>query len=97
MKNNWIFQNIKDNVNALAPKFWQTYVQCYGLNKVMRQSHMVFIQTLNKFCTTTKNTKDIQLKNSICNWQPSNNFTIPYLFYTNKLVQKHYENVSLMH
>jgi hypothetical protein len=32
----WIFQNIKDNVNALAPKFWQTYVQCYELNKVMQ-------------------------------------------------------------
>jgi hypothetical protein len=36
MKDTWIFQNIKDNVNALAPNFWQTYVQCYDLNKVMR-------------------------------------------------------------
>jgi hypothetical protein len=36
VKDNWIFQNIKDNVNALAPIFWQTYVQCYELNKVMR-------------------------------------------------------------
>jgi hypothetical protein len=26
VKDSWIFQNIKDNVNALAPKFWQTYV-----------------------------------------------------------------------
>jgi hypothetical protein len=34
MKYNWIFQNIKDNVNALAPDFLQTYVQCYELNKV---------------------------------------------------------------
>jgi hypothetical protein len=35
MKNSWIFQNIKNNINALAPNFWQTYVQCYELNKVM--------------------------------------------------------------
>ncbi len=33
MKDSWIFQNIKNNVNALAPNFWQTYVQCYELNK----------------------------------------------------------------
>jgi hypothetical protein len=26
MKDSWIFQNIKDNVNALAPNIWQTYV-----------------------------------------------------------------------
>ncbi len=25
MKDSWIFQNIKDNVNALTPNFWQTY------------------------------------------------------------------------
>jgi hypothetical protein len=42
-KDSWIFQNIKNNVNALAPIFWQTYVQCYELNKVMRQSNMVFL------------------------------------------------------
>jgi hypothetical protein len=36
VKDNWIFQNIKNNVNALTPNFWQTYVQCYELNKVMR-------------------------------------------------------------
>ncbi len=29
----------------------------------------------------------------MCNQQPPNNFTILYLFYTNKLVQKHNENV----
>jgi hypothetical protein len=46
MKNSWIFQNVKDNVNALAPKFWQTYVQCYELNKI-QQFDMLFIQTLN--------------------------------------------------
>ncbi len=67
MKNSWIFQNIKNNVNALTPNFWQTYVQCYKLNKVMQQSDMVFIQTLNKFHTTIENTKDIQSINSICN------------------------------
>ncbi len=54
---------------------------------------MVFIQTLNKFRTITKNTKDIQFINLICNRHLPNNFTIPYLFYRNKLVQKHNENV----
>jgi hypothetical protein len=46
VKDSWIFQNIKDNVNALSPIFWQTYVQCYEPNKVMFD--MVFIQTLKK-------------------------------------------------
>jgi hypothetical protein len=35
VKDSWIFQSNKDNVNALASN-WQTYVQCYELNKVMR-------------------------------------------------------------
>ncbi len=35
MKDSWIFQNIKNNVNALSPIFWQTYVQCSNLNKIM--------------------------------------------------------------
>jgi hypothetical protein len=57
VKYSWIFQNVKDNDNALAPSFWQTYVQCYELNKIMQKFDMVFIQTLNKFCTTTKKYK----------------------------------------
>jgi len=36
MKDSWIISNIKNNVNALTPNFWQTYVQCYELNKVMQ-------------------------------------------------------------
>jgi hypothetical protein len=35
VKDSWIFQTIKDNVNILTPNLWQTYVQCYELNKVM--------------------------------------------------------------
>ncbi len=35
VKDSWIFQNIKDNVNALTLIFWKTYVQCYKLNKIM--------------------------------------------------------------
>jgi hypothetical protein len=54
---------------------------------------MVFIQTLNKFCIIIDYTNDIELKYSICNQHPPNNFIISYLFYTNKLVQKHNENV----
>ncbi len=90
---NWIFQNIKDNVNALTPKNLQTYVQRHELNKAMQQSNMVFIQTLNKFFTATKNKKDIQFINSICNHQPPNFFTNPFLFYTNKLMQKYNEHM----
>jgi hypothetical protein len=60
VKDNLIFQNIKNDVNASTPNFWQTYVQCYELNKVMRQYDMVFIQTLNKFHIATKNAKDIE-------------------------------------
>ena len=56
---------------------------------------MVFIKTLNKFRIATENTKDIEFINSICNQQPPNNFIILYLFYTNKLVQKHNENVFI--
>jgi hypothetical protein len=54
VKSSWIFQNMKDNVDALTPFFWQTYDQCYQLNKFMQQFDMFFIQTLNKICTTTK-------------------------------------------
>jgi hypothetical protein len=35
MKDSLIFQNTKDNVNALELIFWQTYVQCYEINKAM--------------------------------------------------------------
>ncbi len=35
VKSSWIFQNMKDNVNALTPFFWQTYDQYYQLNKFM--------------------------------------------------------------
>jgi len=59
----------------------------------MQQFAMVFIQIWNKFHTVTKNTKDIQIINSICNRQPPNNFAIPYIFYTNKLVQKNNKHV----
>jgi hypothetical protein len=59
MKYNWIFQNIKDNVNALAPNFWQTYVQCYKLNKIMSQFDVLFIQTLSKICIVIEGIKDI--------------------------------------
>jgi hypothetical protein len=93
MKDSWDFQNIKDNVDALTPIFLQTYVQYYELNKIMQQYNMVFIQILNGLYTVIENTKDVEFINSICNRQSPNNFTIMYLFYTNKLVQKHNENV----
>ncbi len=64
-------------------------------SNVMWQSDMVFIETLNKFHIAIENIKDIQFINSIHNQQPLNNFTILYLFYTNKLVQKHNENVFI--
>jgi hypothetical protein len=36
VKDSWIFQNTKNNLNAITSIFWQTNVQCYELNKVMR-------------------------------------------------------------
>jgi len=59
----------------------------------MWQFDMVFIQTLNKFCTAIENIKDIQFINSIYNQQPPNNLLFLIYFFTNKLVQKHNENV----
>jgi hypothetical protein len=56
---------------------------------------MVFIQTLNKFRITIKNTKDVEFGNLIYNQEPPNNFTIPYLFYPNRILQKHNENVFI--
>jgi hypothetical protein len=49
-----------NTLNALTPFFWQTYDQCYQLNKFMQQFDMFIIQTLNKTCTKTKKKKDIQ-------------------------------------
>jgi len=53
------------------------------------------IKTLNKFGIVIENTKDIEFINSNCNQEPPNYFTIPYLFYTNKHVKKHNENVFI--
>ncbi len=53
VKDNWLFKNIKKNVNALTPNFLQTYVQCYELNKFMSQFNMGFIQNLNKYYIAT--------------------------------------------
>jgi len=47
------------------------------------------------FVLQQKVAKDIQFINSICNQQPPNNFTIFYLFDTNKFLQKHNENVFI--
>lgn len=44
-----------------------------------------------------ENIKDIQIINLVYNQQPPNDFSIPYLFYTNKLVKKKKKMCSLMH
>jgi hypothetical protein len=87
MKDNSIFQNIKDNINALTLNFWQTYVQCYELNKVI--VWYGFYTNFEQISYYNRKYKGYW----ICNWQPLNNFTILYLFYMNKLMQKHNENV----
>ncbi len=51
---------------------------------------MVFIQKLNKLYYNRKYKGYL-----IYNRQLPNNFTILYLFYTNKLMQKHNENVFI--
>ncbi len=50
---------------------------------------------MNKFGIVIENTKHIEFINSNCNQQPPNDFTIPYLIYTNKLMQKHNDNVFI--
>jgi hypothetical protein len=52
-----------------------------------------FLQTLKKMHISIENIRDIQFINFICNRQLPNNFIIPCLFYTNKLVQKNNEHV----
>jgi hypothetical protein len=66
VKYSLIFQNIKDNVNALTLNFWQTYIQCYELNKIVQQFDMFFIHTLNKFHIMSKSIEDIEFINSSC-------------------------------
>jgi len=50
----------------------------------MQQYNMFYEQTLNKFHIVVKNIENIWFIHSICYQQPSNDFNIPYLFYTNK-------------
>ncbi len=94
MKDSWIFQNVKDNVNGLTLGFWQTYVQCYELNKVIQQFNMLFIQMLWTYFILQWKYKWYSI-NSICSQYPPNNFIIPYLFYKNKLMKKHNETVFI--
>jgi len=56
-----------------------------GIEKSIQKFHSKFEQILHY---------NIKYKGySICKQQPRNNFTIPYLFYLNKIVQKHNEHV----
>jgi hypothetical protein len=93
VKDGWIFDNIREGFNSLAPSFWHTHVKCYQLKKVMRQSDLKFIETLNRFRTSTQTLADIHFINNECFRQPPKSLTIPYLFYTNKHVAKHNEKV----
>jgi len=56
----------------------------------MQQFDMVLTQTLNKFCTTTKNMQDIQF---VIDNRPT--ILLFNIFYTNKILQKHNQNVFI--
>jgi len=63
----------------------------------MWQSNMVFIQTLNKFCTTIENITDIQFINLIYNQQPSNNLLFLIYFIQINLCKNTIKMCSLTH
>jgi hypothetical protein len=58
---------------------------------------MVFIQSLNKFHITIKNTKDIQFINLICNQQSPNNFLFYIYFIQINLCKNIMKMSSLTH
>jgi hypothetical protein len=49
VRDRWIFQNIDEGLNILAPSFWHNHVKCYQFTKVMRQSDLKFIHALDRF------------------------------------------------
>ncbi len=57
IKDCWVFSSPRmlDIINALTPNFWKTNVKCYEL-----------VLVINKFCTCTQTSEDIQSINSNC-------------------------------
>jgi hypothetical protein len=49
----WIFQNLNDNINPLAPNFWEINVQYYHLKIIMRQTNKQSVKKWNKLCIWT--------------------------------------------
>ena len=78
-----MFQKFDDGLNFLAPNFLNDCIKCYELVTVMRQNDPLFINILNKFRKYIHNIMDIHTMNNLCLRQPSNNFTIPHLYYMN--------------
>ena len=93
VRDKWIFQKIDEGLNALAPNFWQDHIKCHELSTIMRQNDLVFINILNKFRKEIHTIDDIKTINDLCIKEPPIDSRIPYLFYINKNMVAHNNQV----
>ena len=93
VRDKWIFQKIDEGLSALAPNFWQDHIKCYELNTVMLQNDLIFIDILNRFRKATHTIDDIKTINDLCIKSLPIDSQILYLFYTNKDMMAHNDQV----
>jgi len=62
-------------------------IKCYELNQVMCQSDEQFINSLNRFQTTTQVQSDVDIINNQCFHTPLYDPKLSYLFYMNEAKQ----------
>ncbi len=93
IQDSWIFKSKTSSLNILGTNLWHENIKCYELKQVMRQNDINFINTLNRFRTTSQTFENINFINKTCfKAQPMDN-TLPYLFYTNDKTTTHNNNV----
>jgi hypothetical protein len=91
VQDSWIFKPITNIFNTL--NYSSKYVQCYELQKVMRQHNIHFINIINRFRIASQTIRDIKfMNNNYLKTQLTDN-TLPYLFYTNIKTTMHNKNV----
>ena len=93
VREKWIFQKIDEGLNALAPNFWQDHVKCHELSTVMCQNDLVFINIPSIFRKVTHTIDDIKTTNDLCVKEPPIDSQVLYLFYTNKDMMAHNDQV----
>ena len=75
--------------------FWKDEVTCYELHTTMRQKYIQFITILDKMRINKQSDKDIEYMNSHCCKRSPLDPLFPYIFYTNKDVKKHNEQMLI--